>query len=89
VARWMSTGPADLVGLMQKGRIAPGADADLVVFAPDERWTVDPGRLRHRHAITPYAGAAVDGAVRRVFLRGREVTPDGAPVGALLSPEGR
>jgi allantoinase len=88
VSRWMSTAPADLVGLGRKGRIAPGADADLVVFAPDESFTVDPDRLRHRHRLTPYAGATLTGAVRQVFLRGRPVTADDPPSGALLTPEG-
>ena len=31
----MAAGPADLAGLTGKGRIEPGADADLVAFAPD------------------------------------------------------
>lgn len=70
VARWMSHHPALLAGLSRKGRIAPGCDADLVVFDSDERWTVDPRSLRQRHPVTPYAGLALQGRVLRTFVRG-------------------
>jgi allantoinase len=82
VVRWMSTGPADLVGLSQKGRIAAGADADLVAFAPDATFTVDPTALQHRHPITPYAGRQLSGVVRRTWLRGVETGAQ--PAGRLL-----
>jgi allantoinase len=87
VSRWMSEGPADLVGLPGKGRIAPGADADLLVFAPDETFTVDASQLRHRHRLTPYDGATLSGRVRQVFLRGRPVSADDPASGALLTPK--
>ena len=70
VARWMSRHPALLAGLTRKGRIAPGCDADLVVFDPDRRWTVDPQALRQRHPVTPYAGLALRGRVLRTYVRG-------------------
>jgi len=88
VSRWMSAAPASLVGLRGKGRLAVGADADFVAFAPDEQFVVDAQRLQHRHAVTPYDGARLTGRVRRVFLRGRSVTADDPPSGTLLTPEG-
>ena len=84
VVRWMATRPAELVGLSRKGRIAVGADADLVAFDPDAAFVVDAGRLRHRHPVTPYHGRALLGKVRTTWLRGTVV--DGVtPRGRLLS----
>lgn len=79
VVRWMAAGPARLAGLPRKGALAVGADADLVAFAPDERWTV--GDLRHRNPVTPYIGRELYGVVRRTWLRGE---PAGGPGGRLL-----
>jgi allantoinase len=84
VARLMATAPADRVGLPHKGRIAVGADADLCVLAPDDSFVVDPAVLRHRNPVSAYAGARLHGVVRRTYLRGTEVDPDGAPRGRLL-----
>jgi allantoinase len=78
VARWMSEAPARLAGLDdRKGRIAPGYDADLVVWDPDAAWTVDPSRLQQRHKVTPYAGRHLVGQVQTTFLRGTPVWRDG------------
>jgi allantoinase len=83
VVRWMAERPAEIAGLRRKGRIAPGYDADLVVFAPDESLVVDPARLHHRHPVTPYAGQRLFGVVHRTWLRGSPV--DNEPCGRLLS----
>jgi len=87
VVGWMSTGTADLVGATGKGRIAVGGTADLVVFAPDAPFVVDPGRLHHRHPVTPYAGKTLTGVVRRTYLGGRLV-PGPVPHGSLIEPQG-
>lgn len=84
VARWMARGPADLVGLHQKGRIAVGADADLCTIAPDATLVVDSAKLEHRHPVTPYAGATLAGVVRTSWLRGERVDLDADPRGQLL-----
>jgi allantoinase len=84
VVRWMAEGPAGVVGLRRKGRIAVGGDADLCVFAPDQAFEVDAGRLHHRHPVTPYAGRTLTGEVRGTWLRGQEVTGDRRR-GALLN----
>lgn len=86
LARWCAAGPARIAGLATKGAIVPGADADLVVFDPDATWTVEAGRLHHRHPVSPYDGRTVTGAVRTTYLRGTVVARDGDPVGP---PTGR
>ncbi|MGI8334169.1 allantoinase AllB [Actinomadura scrupuli] len=83
VVGWMARGPAALTGLRRKGRLEVGYDADLVAFADDETFVVDPGALHHRHPVTPYAGRELSGVVRRTWLRG--VAVDGVPRGGLLS----
>ena len=70
----MSEAPAALAGLSgRKGRIAPGYDADLVVWDPDAEFTVDAARLQQRHKLTPYAGRRLRGTVRTTFVRGQRV----------------
>jgi allantoinase len=79
----MSRHPADLAGLVHKGRIEVGADADLVAFDPTATWVVDGRMLHHRNPITPYVGRTLRGMVRATWLRG--VLVDGStPRGRLL-----
>jgi allantoinase len=77
LARWMSEAPAKLAGLDRKGRIAPGYDADLVLFDPETKWTVDPEKLHQRHKMTPYAGREMQGRVRATYLRGEKIYEEG------------
>jgi allantoinase len=77
LSRWMSEAPARLAGLGHKGRIAPGCDADLVLFDPDAKWTCDPQKLHQRHKITPYAGREFQGRVKATYLRGQKIYDDG------------
>jgi allantoinase len=73
VVHRMAATPALLAGVHGKGEIRPGSDADLVVFAPDERFTVDARALYHRHPVTPYDGRDLFGVVRATYLRGEPV----------------
>jgi allantoinase len=89
VAEWLSARPARLAGLeATKGRIAVGADADLVIWDPDATVTVDARTLFHRHPVTPYDGATLRGRVRMTLARGEIVYEPGrrrgVPNGRLL-----
>lgn len=78
VSRWMSTATADLVGLAHKGRLTPGADADVVVLDPRVPLHVDVRNLAHRHPISAYDGVELSASVTTTVLRGRVVARDGA-----------
>ena len=84
LARWQSERPAALAGLVGKGSIAVGNDADLVVWDPDAWATVDEAALAQRHPISPWHGRRLRGVVHTTYLRGAAVDLDGAPRGALL-----
>jgi allantoinase len=74
LARWMSAATAALAGLSdRKGAIEAGRDADLIGWAPDAEFVVDPDSLQQRHKLTPYAGMRLRGIVQRTFLRGRSI----------------
>jgi allantoinase len=81
----MSAAPARLAGRHRsKGRLAPGYDADLVVWDPGAPVTVSADALSYRHDITPYLGASLRGPVHRTFVRGREVYDgQGHPAGPI------
>ena len=81
LAAWMSDAPARLAGLgPRKGAIAPGHDADLVIWDPDAEQTLEPAALLHRHPLTPYAGLRLRGVVLTTIVRGRVVYEDGRTV---------
>lgn len=74
----VATAPARLFGLFpRKGTVAVGSDADLVLFDPQERWTV---RAADHHSLADYSlfeGRTLTGRVKKVFLRGQCIV-DGA-----------
>jgi allantoinase len=90
LARWMAERPARLAGLAgRKGVIAPGADADFIVWDPDAEWTVDGSRLAQRHPITPYEGRRLAGVARSTWVRGTRVFAgdgDGEDAGRFTAP---
>jgi allantoinase len=92
MVRWMCDQPARLAGLeSRKGAIAIGRDGDLVIWDPDQAFTVDAEKLHHRHALTPYQGRTLYGRVEQTFLRGQLVYDRGAfavPSGQWLKMEG-
>ena len=76
--RLTSSNPADLFGLApRKGRIAVGADADLVLWNPTKQVTITNALLQHAIDYTPYEGMALTGWPVMTVLRGRVVMRDG------------
>jgi len=74
LARWLCVGPAAQVHLeTKKGAIAPGFDADIVIWNPEQEFRVSDTKLFHRHKLTPYAGETLNGVVQKTFLRGRKI----------------
>jgi dihydropyrimidinase len=73
--RWVElccTNPAKLFGCYpQKGAVAPGADADLVIWDPEARRTISAATNHQRTDYTLYEGWEVVGAPRTVLSRGR------------------
>lgn len=65
--------PARIMGLPSKGRLEPGADADITVIDPSDERLVRHGRLHQQTDCTPYEGMIVRGWPRHVWLRGQPV----------------
>ncbi len=73
-----SANPARLNGIFpQKGVIAPGSDADLVLIDPAERRTVSSGMLHMATDYTPYEGRKLSGWPSTVIVGGRVALNDG------------
>ncbi len=70
----VSTNPARIMGLApQKGNIATGADADLMILDPTAEKTIS-REILHQHVdYSPFAGMKVTGWPRTVILRGRTI----------------
>ncbi|WP_320670129.1 dihydropyrimidinase [Patulibacter defluvii] len=81
--RWVelcATAPARAFGLAgRKGELTVGADADVVVFDPERRWTITAAAQRSRVDYSPYEGTTVTGTVERVY-RGGRLAVDGGRV---------
>jgi dihydropyrimidinase len=77
-----STSPAKIFGLFpRKGTIAPGSDADLVIFDPEKKVRLSAKTLHMKVDYNPYEGREVTGATDTVISRGRVVIDGGKFVG--------
>src|SRR6266540_3793188 len=83
--RWVeltSTSPAKIFGLFpRKGTIAPGSDADIVVFNPAKRQTLSAATLHMKVDYNPYEGREVQGVSEIVVSRGKVIVENGKFVG--------
>jgi dihydropyrimidinase len=76
--RLTSTNPAKLFGLYpRKGSIAPGFDADLVLWDPTKKVTLTNAIMQHVIDYTPYEGLEVTGWPTTTIRRGKVVMRDG------------
>jgi allantoinase len=75
--RLLSERPAEIFGLApRKGSLAPGSDADLVLFDPGRRWNVTVEDHFQRQPWSPYEGMAMTGRVVRTIRRGESIFDD-------------
>ena len=85
LARWVelcATTPARMMGLYpRKGIIAPGSDADIVIYDPNKQWTISVDNHHMNMDHSAYEGTEVTGHVDTVFSRGRMVIDNGQYLG--------
>lgn len=84
LVRKMSTNPARVYGLRNKGTLTPGTDADIVIFDPEEEYTISAEDNASTADFSLYEGRTVTGRVKRTFVRGEMVAEDGE----VVSPPG-
>ena len=83
LARLTSTGAAERFSMPHKGRIGPGADADLALVDLNATHTLQAQDLLYRHQISPWIGRRLRARVVRTLLRGSDPAPG---AGRLLTP---
>lgn len=80
-----SLSPARLFGLVRKGRIAVGYDADLTIIDPNRRWEMDSKWLAYKCGWSPFEGMKITGKVQGTVINGNIVMWDdeilGQPTG--------
>lgn len=73
LSKWvevLATNPAKIFGMPNKGSLAIGADADVVLFDPKANHTLSAATHHQRCDYSGYEGWQVTGKVKSVFLRG-------------------
>jgi dihydropyrimidinase len=74
----LSETPAKTFGLYpQKGALAVGSDADLVIFDPTKTWTISNTNQHSKAGFTLYEGRTVTGAVELTMQRGKVIVENG------------
>ncbi|TME22906.1 MAG: dihydropyrimidinase [Chloroflexi bacterium] len=82
LVRLLCANPSKIFGLWpKKGDLAPGSDADIVLFDPRPERVLGGAELHSRAGFSPYEGLTVRGRVRTTICRGEVVYRDGQVVG--------
>jgi len=69
----MSTTPARIAGLVNKGAIQPGLDADITIVDPDKEWTVTREGFLSKGKNSPFIGRTLKGRVEYTICGGKLV----------------
>lgn len=78
MCRYLAENPAKLYQLYpKKGIIAPGSDADIVVWDPQKEWTLSAKTQQSACDYCPLEGTQLKGRAVQVYLRGRLAAQDG------------
>lgn len=77
----LSTQPAHIFGLTNKGAIAIGKDADILIFDPSEKKTLSHSMMHSESNFCAYEGLEVQGVVQMTLCRGKIVAENGRFVG--------
>ncbi|GAP96265.1 dihydroorotase [Leptolyngbya sp. NIES-2104] len=86
MAKLLAWNPAQRFGLLQKGDIAIGYDADLVLVDPNETFVVHAAESESKQGYTPFEGMELTGRVKQTFLRGHLIYDRGQVLG---NPQGQ
>jgi allantoinase len=81
MAELLCWNPAQRYGLLQKGDIAVGYDADLVLVDPHETFMVRAAESQSQQGYTPFEGQELTGRVKSTFLRGELIYQNDEIVG--------
>ena len=81
IAELVCWNPAKRFGLLSKGDIAPGFDADIVLFDPDETFTVRAEDSESSQGYSPFEGYELTGKVKTTLLRGNIICENGKVIG--------
>ncbi len=77
ITRWYSYNPSRIFGFEDKGEIAPGRHADIVIVNPKREGFIQPEEFYSRAKYSPFEGFRYYGEVETVLLRGRVAYYDG------------
>jgi allantoinase len=81
LVEWLCRKPAEFLGMAnRKGALAPGFDADIVVWDPKKKFALASESIEHKHKVTPYEGRSLQGVVHRTYLHGRKIYENGKVV---------